>query len=56
MDAAIFAAAGIPTVNYGPSGEGAHADVEWVAVGSLVSTARVLVESARRFAVVAEGQ
>lgn len=50
MDAAIFAAAGIPTVNYGPIGDGAHADVEWVDVDSLVNTARVLVESARQFA------
>jgi acetylornithine deacetylase len=49
MDAAIFAAAGIPTVNYGPAGEGAHAAVEWVDVDSVVLTARVLVESAHRF-------
>jgi acetylornithine deacetylase len=51
MDAAIFAAAGIPTVNYGPTGEGAHAAVEWVDIDSVVTTARVLVESARRFCV-----
>ncbi len=37
-DAALLAAAGIPTVLYGPAGEGAHADVEWV---SLTSLARV---------------
>ncbi|HSL20575.1 MAG TPA: M20/M25/M40 family metallo-hydrolase [Vicinamibacterales bacterium] len=49
MDAAIFAAAGIPAVNYGPAGEGAHAAVEWVDVESLVTTSRVLVESALRF-------
>ena len=49
MDAAIFAAAGIPTVNYGPAGEGAHADIEWVDVESLITTSRVLVESAVRF-------
>ncbi|HXH07353.1 MAG TPA: M20/M25/M40 family metallo-hydrolase [Vicinamibacterales bacterium] len=49
MDAAIFAEAGIPTVDYGPAGEGAHAEVEWVDVESLVTTARVLVEAARRF-------
>ena len=49
MDAAIFAEAGVPTVNYGPAGEGAHAPVEWVDVASLVTTARVLVEAARRF-------
>ena len=33
-DAAIFQAAGIPTVLYGPLGEGAHADVEWVDLAS----------------------
>ncbi len=49
MDAAIFAAAGVPTVNYGPAGEGAHAAVEWVDIASVVTTANVLVESARRF-------
>ena len=30
MDSAFLAAAGIPTVIFGPIGEGAHADVEWV--------------------------
>ena len=49
MDAAIFAAAGIPTVNYGPTGEGAHAEIEWVEVDSLVTTARVLAAAATRF-------
>ena len=34
-DAALIAAAGIPTVLYGPSGEGAHATVEWVDLASL---------------------
>jgi acetylornithine deacetylase len=34
-DAALLQAAGIPTVLYGPSGEGAHADVEWVSIESL---------------------
>jgi acetylornithine deacetylase len=49
MDAAVFAEAGIPAVNYGPAGEGAHADVEWVDVESVVTTSRVLVEAARQF-------
>lgn len=49
MDAALFAAAGIPTVNYGPSGAGAHEAVEWVDLDSVVSCAEVLVETARRF-------
>lgn len=30
MDAALFAEAGIPTVVFGPHGDGAHAEVEWV--------------------------
>jgi acetylornithine deacetylase len=34
-DAALLAGAGIPTVLYGPSGEGAHAAVEWVSLTSL---------------------
>jgi acetylornithine deacetylase len=34
-DAALIAAAGIPTVLYGPVGEGAHAVVEWVDLASL---------------------
>ena len=49
MDAAIFAAAGIPTVDYGPSGEGAHEAVEWVDVASVERTTYVLVEAAKRF-------
>jgi acetylornithine deacetylase len=49
MDAAIFAAAGIPTVNYGPAGGGAHEAVEWVELDSVVTCARILVEAARRF-------
>ena len=34
-DSALLAAAGIPTVLFGPIGEGAHAEVEWVDVASL---------------------
>jgi acetylornithine deacetylase len=49
MDAAVFAAAGIPTVNYGAAGAGAHAAVEWVDVDSVVTCARVLVEAAKRY-------
>ena len=49
MDAAIFASAGIPTVNFGPDGAGAHEAVEWVDVASLVSCARVLAECGRSF-------
>lgn len=49
MDAALFAAAGIPTVNYGPAGAGAHEPVEWVDLDSVVSCSGVLAEAARRF-------
>ncbi len=49
MDAALFAAAGIPTVNYGPAGAGAHEAVEWVDLDSVTSCAQVLIETARRF-------
>jgi acetylornithine deacetylase len=49
MDAAIFAEAGIPTVNYGPSGAGAHEAIEWVDADSVVACARILDEAARLF-------
>lgn len=49
MDAAIFTDAGIPTVNIGPAGEGAHAAEEWVDVDSVVACAEILSETARRF-------
>jgi acetylornithine deacetylase len=49
MDSAIFAEAGIPAVNYGPSGSGPHEPVEWVDVASVVACANVYVEAARRF-------
>jgi acetylornithine deacetylase len=49
MDAALFAAAGISTVNYGPGGAGAHEAVEWVDFDSVVACADVLAEAARQF-------
>jgi acetylornithine deacetylase len=49
MDAALFAAAGIPTVNYGPSGAGMHEPDEWVDLDSVVSLAEVLAETFRQF-------
>src|SRR5207248_10153391 len=45
-DAALIAAAGIPTLLYGPAGEGAHAVVEWVDVGSLERCREVYVATA----------
>jgi acetylornithine deacetylase len=50
MDAAVFAAEGVPTVNYGPLGDGAHAAVEWVDIDSCTRLAHVLASAARRFA------
>jgi acetylornithine deacetylase len=47
-DAAVFHAAGIPALLYGPAGEGAHGDIEWVDLDSVVSCARVLYEAALR--------
>jgi acetylornithine deacetylase len=49
MDAALFAAAGISTVNYGPDGAGAHEAIEWVDLDSVVRCAQVLTEAAARF-------
>jgi len=43
-DAAILTQAGIPTVIFGPSGEGLHAAVEYVDFDSVVATAKVLAE------------
>jgi len=34
-DSGLIAAAGIPTVLFGPAGDGAHAEVEWVDVDSI---------------------
>jgi acetylornithine deacetylase len=47
-DAGFIAAAGIPTVIYGPSGEGAHAAEEWVSISDTERVTRVLVDVARR--------
>ena len=43
MDSAILDQAGIPTVIFGPGGEGAHAVVEWVDLASVERCAEVLV-------------
>ncbi len=42
-DSALLAAAGIPTVLFGPHGEGAHAEVEWVDVSSLERCVEIYV-------------
>jgi acetylornithine deacetylase len=46
-DAALLAAAGIPTVVFGPVGAGAHATEEWVELASLERCADVYLEVAR---------
>jgi acetylornithine deacetylase len=46
-DSALFAAAGIPTVVFGPSGEGAHAAIEWVDAASAKRCADVYAAVAR---------
>jgi acetylornithine deacetylase len=48
-DSAFIAAAGIPTVLFGPRGEGAHAASEWVSLSSTETVARTLIELATRF-------
>jgi acetylornithine deacetylase/succinyl-diaminopimelate desuccinylase-like protein len=48
-DAGLLAAAGVPTVVFGPSGAGAHADVEWVDLDSVVRCVDVLLATARAF-------
>jgi acetylornithine deacetylase len=47
MDAALCQAAGIPTVVFGPGGQGAHAVEEWVELGDVVKCADVLEATAR---------
>jgi acetylornithine deacetylase len=48
-DAAFIAAAGIPTVLFGPGGEGAHATEEWVSLSDTEAVACTLVSLATRF-------
>ena len=50
-DAALFSAAGIPTVVFGPSGDGAHADVEWVDLNDVERLVEILLATAREFCV-----
>jgi acetylornithine deacetylase len=48
-DAALFAAAGVPTVVFGPGGEGAHADTEWVDLDDVERTAEIVLRTAVDF-------
>jgi acetylornithine deacetylase len=45
-DSGLIAAAGIPTVLFGPIGDGAHADVEWVDLDSLERVRDIVLASA----------
>jgi acetylornithine deacetylase len=47
-DASFIAATGVPTVLFGPGGDGAHADEEWVSLSDTDAVARTLVGVARR--------
>jgi acetylornithine deacetylase len=49
MDSALLAAAGIPTVVFGPGGEGAHAVVEWADLVQLEQCAEILTAVAADF-------
>ena len=48
-DSAFIAAAGIPTVLYGPPGDGAHANTEWVSISGTIQCARTLTAVAVDF-------
>ncbi len=48
-DCALLSAAGIPTAMFGPTGDGAHAAVEWVDLPSVETAARVLERTIRGF-------
>jgi acetylornithine deacetylase len=48
-DAALLAARGIPTVVFGPPGEGAHADVEWVDLEGLERLYEILLATVLEF-------
>jgi acetylornithine deacetylase len=48
-DSALIQAAGIPTVLFGPSGDGAHADIEWVSLPDADACLRVLTAVAAGF-------
>jgi acetylornithine deacetylase/succinyl-diaminopimelate desuccinylase family protein len=49
LDSALLGDAGIPTVVFGPSGDGAHAVVEWLDVDSLGVCAQVYADAIERF-------
>ena len=46
MDSALLQAAGVETVVFGATGAGAHADVEWVHLESVMKLAEILADAA----------
>ena len=48
-DAALYAAAGIPTVVFGPGGGGAHAETEWVELEDVERLVQILLATATEF-------
>ena len=48
-DAALLTQAGIPTIVFGPSGEGLHAKEEWVDVESIRQVSEILTGLAQDF-------
>jgi acetylornithine deacetylase len=55
MDSALLGEAGIDTVIIGPTGDGLHADEEWVDVESVIQLARILARSAVTYCRIAPG-
>ena len=51
MDAALLSASGIPTVIFGPGGEGAHAVVEWADLDQLEQCSEVLLSVIKEFCI-----
>jgi acetylornithine deacetylase/succinyl-diaminopimelate desuccinylase family protein len=49
MDSALLAGAGIPSVIFGPAGEGLHADVEWVDLASVARCHEVVLATISDF-------
>jgi acetylornithine deacetylase/succinyl-diaminopimelate desuccinylase-like protein len=48
-DSAFLQAAGIPTVLFGPDGDGAHAAVEWVSLPGTIACTQTLTAAAQAF-------
>jgi acetylornithine deacetylase len=50
-DAGLMAEDGIPTVIFGPSGEGLHSEVEWVSLSSVQTVTAILLGAVRAFCI-----